>query len=101
MDYAVMITRSELLESTLPAPDISTSPSGLNHAEQPRQSHPETLQAFDVAPAVQTFIDDLPATPKRFKAVDYRRLSVSQSTICAGDSGNGSVHVLACLSPNA
>ena len=79
MDYAVMITRSELLESTLPAPNISASPSGLNQAEQPRQSHPETLQAFDVAPAVQTFIDGLPATPERLKPVDYRRLSVSQS----------------------
>lgn len=79
MDYAVMITRSELLESTLPAPNISASPSGLNQAEQPRQSHSETLQVFDVAPAVQTFIDGLPATPERFKPVDYRRLSVSQS----------------------
>lgn len=98
MDYAVMITRSELLESTLPAPNISTSPSGLNQAEQPRQSHPETLQAFEVAPAVQTFIDGLPATPERFKPVDYRRLSVSQSIICICDFENGSVHVLACLS---
>ena len=92
-----MITRSELLESTLPAPNISTSPSGLNQAEQPRQSHPETLQAFDVAPAVQTFIDGLPATPERFKPVDYRRLSVSQSIICVCDFGNGSVHVVHVL----
>ncbi|KAL3138695.1 hypothetical protein ABBQ32_006449 [Trebouxia sp. C0010 RCD-2024] len=74
---SVMITRSELLESTLPALNIFTSPSGLNQAEQPRQSHPETLQAFDVAPAVQTFIDGLPATPERFKPVDYRRLSLA------------------------
>ncbi|KAL3162451.1 hypothetical protein ABBQ32_010118 [Trebouxia sp. C0010 RCD-2024] len=77
MDYAVMTTSSKLLESTLPAPNISTSPSGLNQAEQPRQSHPETLQAFDVAPAVQTFIDGLLATPERFKPVDYRRLSLA------------------------
>ncbi|KAL3141581.1 hypothetical protein ABBQ32_004824 [Trebouxia sp. C0010 RCD-2024] len=74
---SVMITRSELLESTLPAPNISTSPLGLNQAEQPRQSHPETLQAFDVAPAVQTFIDGLLATPERFQPVDYRRLSLA------------------------
>ncbi|KAL3141622.1 hypothetical protein ABBQ32_004859 [Trebouxia sp. C0010 RCD-2024] len=74
---SVMITRSELLESTLPAPNISTSPLGLNQAEQPRQSHPETLQAFDVAPAVQTFIDGLLATPERFKPVDCRRLSLA------------------------
>ena len=81
LDVAVMITRSELLESELPAPDICTSPSGFNQAEQPRQSHPRTVQAFDVAPAVQTYIDGLPATPERFKPIDYKNSSVSQSTV--------------------
>lgn len=100
VDYAVMITRSELLESKLPAPDMSTSPSGLNQAEQPRQSHPETVQAFDVAPVVQAFIDGLPATPERFKPIDYRRLSVSQTIVCNGGFENCLVHVLACLSSN-
>ena len=78
---AEMITRSELLESKLPAPDMSTSPSGLNQAEQPRQSHPETVQALNVAPAVQTYINGLPATPERFKPIDYKKPSVRQLTV--------------------
>jgi len=92
-----MITRSELLESKLPAPDMSTSPSGLNQAEQPRQSHPETVQAVNVAPAVQTYIDGLPATPERFKPIDYKKVSVSQLFICVRIFGNSIGHVLACL----
>ncbi len=92
-----MITRSELLESELPAPDMSTSLSGLNQAEQPRHSHPKTVQAFNVAPAVQTYIDDLPATPERFKPIDYKKFSVSQLIICVCVFGDGIVHVLACV----
>ncbi|KAL0024425.1 hypothetical protein WJX77_002052 [Trebouxia sp. C0004] len=67
-----MITRSEQLESKLPAPDMSTSPSGLNQAEQPRQSHPATVQAFNVARAVLAYIDGLPATPERFNLLTIR-----------------------------
>ena len=96
MGTAGMITRSELLESQLPAPHKSTHPSGLNQAEQPRQTHPETVQAFNVAPAVQTYIDGLPATPERFKPIDYKNPSVSQST-SLHDPGDGLVHVLTCV----
>ncbi len=92
-----MITRSELLESKLPAPDMSTSPSGLNQAEQPRQSHPATVQAFNVAPAVLAYIDGLPATPERFKPIDYKKFSVSHLIICVHVFGNSMGHVLACV----
>ena len=97
MGSAGMITRSELLESKLPAPDMSAIPSGLTQAEQPRQSHPETVQAFDVAPAVRAYIDGLRATPERFKPIDYRKYSVSHITVRVCVFGNGIVHALTCV----
>ena len=72
MGSAEMITRSELLESKMPAPDMSTSPTGINQAEQPRQSHPQAVRAFNVTPAVQTYMGGLPAKPERFKPIDYK-----------------------------
>ena len=75
-------TRSELLESTLPAPVMSTSPSGLNQAEEARPSHPENVQAFDVAPIVHAYLASLPATPERFKLPDAANLTVHRSTFC-------------------
>ncbi len=90
-----MITRSELLESKLPAPDMSTSPSGLTQAEQARQSHPETVQAFNVAPAVLAYIDGLPATPELFKPFDYPAVSVSQLVICVRIFRNSTGYALA------
>ena len=78
MCFAVMLTRSELLKHILPAPDMFTSPSGLNHAEKPRYRHPKTVEAFDVAPHVQAYIDNLPATPGRFKHIDYANRTVSK-----------------------
>ncbi len=95
-----MITRSELLESKLPAPDISTSPSGLYQAEEPRQSHPKTLQAFDVASTVQTFVADLPPSPKRFKPVDYRTLHVCQPTSLLESSHHAYVGMPGMMSIN-
>lgn len=75
-------TRSELLESTLPAPVMSTSPSGLNQAEEARPSHPENVQAFDVAPIVHAYLASLPATPERFKLPDAANFTVHRSTSC-------------------
>ena len=40
MRSADMLTRSELLKHQLPAPDMSTSPSGLNQPEKLRDKHP-------------------------------------------------------------
>ncbi|DBA99128.1 TPA: hypothetical protein ACH3X1_014260 [Trebouxia sp. C0004] len=57
---------------------MSTSPSGLNQAEQPRQSHPATVQAFNVARAVLAYIDGLPATPERFNLLTIRNAVYAQ-----------------------
>ena len=92
-----LFTRSKLLESKFLSPDMSTSPSGLDQAEQPRQSHPETVQAFNVAPAVQLYIDGLPAEPECFNPIDYKQVGVSQSIICTLPSINGIEYVLACV----
>lgn len=78
---ADLCTRSELLDSTLPAPLISTSPSGLDQAEAARPSHPESVQAFDVAPIVQAYLAGLPATPERFKLPDDAYLTVQPFNI--------------------
>ena len=77
-----MCTRSELLESTLPAPVMSTSPSGVYQSEVARPKHPESVQAFDVAPVIKEYLDSLPATPQRFKPIDDENLTVHRSTSC-------------------
>ena len=92
-----MVTRSQLLKSKLPSPDMSTSPSGLNQAEQPRQSHPATVQAFNVAPAVLAYIDGLPASPERFKPIDYQKISVSHAGVIVHVFRHSMGHVLACV----
>lgn len=79
---ADMCTRSELLESTLPAPVMSTSPSGLHQPEVARPKHPESVQAFDVVSVVKEYLDSLPAMPERFKLIDDANLTVHRSTSC-------------------
>lgn len=74
--YAAMLTRSQLLKSKLPRPDMSTSPSGLIQAEDVRNSHPNSVQEFNVIPDVMNYISRLGVTPKRFKPVDYGRQHV-------------------------
>ena len=81
-DVAVLYSRSELLKSTLPKPIMSTSPSGMDQAEVARPSHPESVEAFDVAPTVLAYIATLPATPERFKLPDRRKHTVRASPSC-------------------
>ncbi len=76
--FAEMITCSQLLDSTLPAPDTLTSPTDPNKDEEPRQSHPKTVQAFNVAPYVLAYISGLPATKRRFKPVDDDQFNVQR-----------------------
>ena len=78
---ADMDTRAQLLRSTLPEPKMSTSPSGLNQTEQPRPSHPNKLEACDVAPDVLEYIGSLHPTKKRFKTIDSQHITVC--SICA------------------
>lgn len=92
-----MLTRSQLLKSKLASPDMSTSPSGLAQAEQPRHSHPATVQAFNVAPAVLAYIDGLPAKPERYKPIDYKKISVSHAGVIVHVFGHSMGHVLACV----
>ena len=64
---AVLDARSRLLVSTLPAPEMSTSPTGLSQTEDAPDDHPTTIKSFDVAPAVKVYVDSLPATPARIQ----------------------------------
>lgn len=66
-----MATRAQLLSATVPAPDMSTSPSGLRQAETAKPCHPDSVAVMDIAPEVMDYISRLGATPKRFKVVDY------------------------------
>lgn len=71
-----MLTRSQLLKSKLPRPDMSTSPSGLIQSGDAKNSHPYSVQEFDVIPEVLNYISSLGVTPKRFKPLDYGRQHV-------------------------
>ncbi|KAL3137340.1 hypothetical protein ABBQ32_006872 [Trebouxia sp. C0010 RCD-2024] len=67
-----LCTRSELLDSTLPAPLMSTSPSGLDQAEAARSSHPESVEALDAAPI-------LPGCLPRLSALSFLMMHTSRS----------------------
>ena len=82
MVFVEMITRSQLLDATLPAPDMSTSPTASNKDEEPRQSHQKTVRALNVAPDVLAYINGLPATKRRFKPVDDDQFSVYRLVFC-------------------
>lgn len=81
---ADLCTRSELLDSTLPAPLMSTSPSGLDQAEAARSSHPESVEALDAAPI-------LPGCLPRLSALSFLMMHTSRYTL----------QHLACSSPSA
>ncbi len=68
---AVMDTRSQLLESDLPRPEMSTSPSGLTQGAHVRESHPQSVKQFDIIPDVLEYISSLGPTHQRFKPIDF------------------------------
>ncbi len=82
MVIAEMITCSQLLESTLPTPEILPSQTVPDKEEEPQQSHPKEVQALNVAPAVLAYIDGLPASKRRFKPVDDDQFSVCKLVFC-------------------